>query len=449
MTNYDLIVIGGGPGGYIAAERAGGRGMKTLLIERKNLGGVCLNEGCIPSKTLLNSAKRYHYAVDSKAYGVEVAGATFSLPTAVARKRKVVNTLRKGVAFQMKRHKVQVVMGEARLIARNRVVVDETEYQAENVIIATGSEAVRIPIPGADLPQVMTNREILELEQMPRSLVVIGGGVIGLEFATFFSMLGVSVSVIEMLPEALPSFDPELASGLRRTMRGIDFHLDSRVLAIDEAGVTFSHDGKEQHVPADVVLMSVGRRPNSADLGLEALGVDLDRGMIRVNDQMQTNIPGLYAVGDVNGLSPLAHSASRMGEVAVNTIAGRADAFRRDRIPWVVYTTPEVAGVGLRQDQAEARGHQVEVCKLPVGANGRILAEHARPQGFCKLVIDRETRLILGAHLLGPYVSELIYAVVTMMEAELRVEDVRDMCFPHPTAGELIRDAIWEFPLSS
>ena len=327
-NTYDLIVIGAGPGGYIAAERAGAKGKKAVLIEKEHLGGVCLNRGCIPSKTLLYSAKLFTQARHSQVYGVYVENSYFDLSQVMARKQKTVETLRRGIAFQMKRHHVEVVQGEATLVDRHTVQVNGSQYRADNIIIATGSSPIQPPIPGADQPHVLTSDQILDIDALPESLVIIGGGVIGCEFASFFSSVGVKVAVIEMLPEILPMMDAELAAMLRKSMKGVDFYIGCKVQCIGADNVTYDQDGKQHTIAAETVLMSIGRKPNVAGLGLEKVGVDFDQRGIKVNDKLQTNIPGIYAIGDVNTKSMLAHSASRMGEVAVNNMFGRPDVMR-------------------------------------------------------------------------------------------------------------------------
>jgi len=441
---YDLIIIGAGPGGYVAAERAGALGKKTLLIEKSHLGGVCLNEGCIPSKTLLYSAKLFAQARHAGDYGVLVENPRFDLGKVMARKRKVVETLRKGIAYQMDRHHVEVVNGEASFSDRDTLTVNGARYKGRNVMIATGSSPIRLPIPGADKGHVLDSTQALEIAELPRSIVIIGGGIIGLEFASFFSSVGVGVTVIEMLPEILPNFDVDIAAMLRKTLSEITFHLNSKVASIGEKEVSFSAEGNEKKVSADMVLMAVGRSPNTKNLGLEKIGVDFDRQGIRVDDKMQTNLPKLYAVGDVNGKSPLAHSASRMGEVAVNVMFGGRDRMRYHAIPSVVYTNPEVASVGLTEASAAYQGRKVKVTKLPMRANGRFLTENEGAGGVCKVLTDAETGVLVGVHILGPNCSEIVYGAAAMIESELRVKDAKEIVFPHPTVSEVFKDTLWE-----
>ena len=440
---YDLIIVGAGPGGYIAAERAGAAGKTVLLIEKAHLGGVCSNEGCIPTKSLLNAAKQYVHGIEAGKFGVHFDNPRFDLTEAMAWKQEVIETLRKGIAFLMKKHKVEVVNGEAQFPDRQTVSVNGVTYQGQNLIIATGSSAAIPPIPGVKSPHVVTNREILAIKELPKTLIIIGGGYIGMEFACFFSSVGVQVHVIEMMPEIVPMMDADFAKLLRRAMSSVKFHLGAKVEAIDGDNVTFAAGGKTEALQADVILMSVGRRPNVQ--GLEKLGLDVRPQGIKVNEQMQTNVPGVYAIGDVNGESLLAHSASRMGEVAVNAICGKPDRMRYQAVPWVVYTLPEVAGCGLTEQDAQKQGLQVKTATMPMRANGRFLAEHGKQApGVCKVVVDAETNVLKGVHLLGAACSEMIYGAAAMIEAELRVQDIKEIIFPHPTVSEIIRDAVWE-----
>ncbi len=442
---YDIIIIGSGPGGYVAAERAGARGKKVLLIEKSHFGGVCLNEGCIPTKTLLNAAKLFVHGKESGQFGVHFDNPVFNLGEAMAWKEKVIDTQRKGIAFLMKKYKVDVMNGSAEFVGKNTVKAGDSSYQAEHIIIATGSSAVIPPIPGATLPHVKTNREILSINELPKKLAVIGGGVIGMEFASFFSSVGVEVHVIEMMEEIIPNFDADIAAALRKAMKRISFHLGARVEAVEPAAVTFSVSGKTETVEADMVLMSTGRSPNVQGLGLEAIGLDFDRKGIRVNEKMQTNVPGVYAIGDVTGTSLLAHSASRMAEVAVNTICGDSDRMRYSAIPWVVYTLPEVAGCGLTEAACRKEGRKVKTAVAQMRINGRFLAENGMgASGYCKVIADEQSDAIVGVHMIGGGCSEIIYGAALMIEAELRVKDIKQIVFPHPTVGEIIKDTVWE-----
>jgi len=447
-AEFDLIIIGAGPGGYEMAERAGHKGQKVLLIEKANLGGVCLNHGCIPTKTLLNSAKHYVYAKEAPEFGVTTGEVSFDLSKIMAWKEDVIKTLRAGIAGMLKKNKVEVLTGEAKLIGSRKVEVAGTVYEADNVVIATGGSPFVPPIPGADQPHVMTSKEILNLEELPKSLVVIGGGVIGVEFASFFSSLGVKVEIVEMLDEIIPFMDRGQAKRFRAALKGkVNFNLGCRVTAIDGNDVKYiDKKGAEQSINADVVLMSVGRAPNLSGMGFEEAGLDFDRRGIKADDQMRTNLPNVYAIGDVTGKSQLAHSATRMGEVALNTILGKKDRFRTNAIPWAVYSMPEIAGCGMTEELATAAGHNIESASLPMMMSGRFLAENGKKgPGQVKVVIDADTRAILGVHAFGAYCSEFIWGVAAMIESELRVEDAQEIVFPHPTVGEVIRATLFQF----
>jgi len=442
---YDLIIIGAGPGGYVAAERAGARGMKVLLVERAKLGGVCLNEGCIPSKTLLNSAKIFHYATHGAAYGVATSGAAFDYAAVQARKTKVMDTLRNGIAGLMKKFKVEVEFGEARLVSNRAVEVNGKRFEAKNILVATGSSPARPPIPGIDRPGVVDSTGILNLEAPPKSLVVIGGGVIGCEFACFFGSIGVPVTVIEMLPEICPALDADVARILRSELekKNVAFHVGAKVTEIAAGEVRFAAAGKDQAVPRDLVLVSTGRVPNVKGLGLEDLKVDFDRRGIRIDERCATNVPGVWAIGDVTGRTWLAHAASRMGEVVVNNLSGRTDRMRFGAVPGVVYTNPEAAGVGLTETEAKARGIPVKAAKLPTSVSGRYLAEHAGERGVVKVLLHAETQALAGVHMIGGACSEMIFGAAAMIEAEFRAKEIEEIVFPHPTVSEVMRDAVF------
>ncbi|WP_408647962.1 dihydrolipoyl dehydrogenase [Tichowtungia aerotolerans] len=447
-AEYDIIIIGAGPGGYEMAEKAGHHGKRVLLIEKAFLGGVCLNWGCIPTKTLLNSAKHYVHAKEAPEFGVNVGDVSFDLKKVMSWKQEVIETLRGGIAGQMKRSKVTVLNGEAKLLGSRKVEVDGTVYEGTHVVIATGGSPFVPPIPGADQPHVMTSKEILSIEAMPKSLVVIGGGVIGIEFASFFSSLGVKVDIIEMLDEIIPFMDRGQAKRFRAALKGkVDFNLGCRVTAIDGHDVKYvDKKGEEKSINTDVVLMSVGRAPNLTGMGFEEAGLDFDRRGIKTDEQMRTNLPNVFAIGDVTGKSQLAHSATRMGEVALNTILGRPDRFRMNAIPWAVYSMPEIAGCGLTEDQAKEAGFEVETASLPLMMSGRFLAENGKKgPGQVMVVKDAETDVLLGVHMFGAYSSEIIWGAAAMIEAELRIADIQEIVFPHPTVGEVIRSTMFQF----
>ena len=374
----DLAIIGGGPGGYVAAERAGAKGLNVVLFEKRELGGVCLNEGCIPTKTLLYSAKIYDYAKHGDKYGVFAADATYDYGKIVDRKNKVVRKLVGGVGAKMKAHNVKVVKGEAKIKGRSEngieIECNGETYYAVNLLLCTGSEAFVPPIPGlkeaGDI--ILTNREILAMKEQPKSLVIIGGGVIGMEFASFFNSLGTEVTVVEMLPEILGGLDGEISAMLRDiyAKKGIKFNLSCRVTEIKGNEVIYvDPQGNTASAKGDKILVSVGRRAVTAGLGLETLGVELNRGAVKVDNKMRTNVPNVFAAGDVTGFSMLAHTASREGEVVVNNLTGRPDVMRYNAIPGVVYTNRSGR---CRPDRR-------------VGQKGRYRIPHPEaPHGLCR-----------------------------------------------------------------
>ena len=382
---YDLAIIGGGPGGYVAAERAGAAGLSVVLFEKRELGGVCLNEGCIPTKTLLYSAKVYNYAKNGGDYGVSTENASFDYGKIVARKDKVVKKLVGGVKAAMKAGKVTVVKSAAMIEGRS----------AEGITVGT------------------------------------------------------NVTVVEMLPKILGPLDDEISATLQKIYekRGIKFCLRCKVTGIEGNAVVYEDpDGKVCKASGDKILVSVGRRANLTGYGLENLGVEylLNRGGkpcgIKVDEKMRTNIPGVYAAGDVTGFSMLAHTASREGEVAVNDILGKEDRMRYDAIPGVVYTNPEVAGVGLTEEQAKASGKEFEVIKLPMAYAGRFVAENEHGEGICKLIVGKKYHEVLGAHMLGNPCSEIIHSMCIAIEQEMTVEQLKEVVFPHPTVSEIIKE---------
>ena len=440
---YDFAVIGAGPAGYIAAKKAAAAGKKVLLVEKSKLGGVCLNEGCVPSKTLLQAAKTYHHARHGSVFGVEAKGLTFDFPKAHQHKNNVMNKMRDGIAGLMKKYKVEVVEGEAKLLPNSQVEISGEIHEATDILLCTGSSPAIPPIPGVDLENVVDSSGILIRETLPNHLVVVGGGVIGCEFACMYASVGVPVTVLEAMPEICPNLDTEISASLREGLakKGVSFILEAKVESIRADRVSYVDDSGTNELEADLVLVATGRRPNTENLGLEELGLDIDdRGGVRVDSRGATNIPGLWAAGDVTGEAWLAHAASRMAEVVVNNITGRKDHMRHDSMPAVVYTSPEVAVVGLTKEEAEARGVKVKVGRIPMAINARYLAENPNETGFCKVVLDADTRRLLGVHMVGGACSEMIFGATAMLETELREEEIEEVVFPHPTTSEIIKD---------
>ena len=454
MEIFDLVVIGGGPGGYLAAERAGHAGLKTMVIEKREFGGVCLNEGCVPSKTFLNSAKVFDYANHAQAYGVNGVGkATVDQKFVVERKNGVVKMLVSGVKGQLKRNHVTMKMAEAFIEGKSEegitIKAGDDKVVAKRLIIATGSMPVVPPIPGLrenlEAGVVMTNREVLDLTEIPKSLVVIGGGVIGLEMASYFSSVGSKVTVVEMLNKIAGPTENEISSILQKSLekKGVEFKLGAKVTAVEKDGVVYEKDGKVEKVPAEKILCSIGRRAVTTGFGLENIGVNLERGAIVTDDMMRTNVANVYAVGDVNGKIMLAHTAYREAEVAVNNILGKKDRMRYNVIPSVIYTNPEVGSVGETEESAKAKGLDVKGVSIPLTYSGRYIAENTDLNGVCKLVINNKTNTLIGAHIIGSYSGEYIVAVSAMIDLEVDIENIKKLVFPHPTVCEIVREAIF------
>jgi dihydrolipoamide dehydrogenase len=457
---YDLIVIGGGPAGYLAAERAGHAGLNTLLIEKRFIGGVCLNEGCIPSKALLYSAKIFDYTKHGEKYGVIVENSHLNHETVVQRKNKVVKTLVTGVKGKLRANKVTVVEGFAEISGKNadgyQVRVDQTTFTGNRLLIATGSEPIMPEIPGLmesyQKGYVLTNREILDLTTLPASLVIVGGGVIGLEMASYFNSAGCKVTVIEMLDHIAGNTEREISAMLlnKYQKKGVEFKLNAKVTAIKQDQVVYELNGETAAsvasvaVPADKVLISIGRRPVTSGIGLENIGVQLEKGRIITDNEGKTNIPEVYAAGDVNGLSMLAHTAYREAEVTVANMLGHKDLMRYGVIPAVIYTNPEVASVGETEASAVEKGIDYEIAKISMRYSGRFIAENEAEDGICKLLIAKKNQQLIGVHLIGNYASEIIYGAGLMLETGMPIRDLKKLVFPHPTVSEIIREALFE-----
>jgi dihydrolipoamide dehydrogenase len=448
---YDIGIIGGGPAGYVAAERAGQCGLSVKLFESKALGGVCLNEGCIPTKTLLFSAKLLDYAHYGEKYGIKTTGALADFPLMMSRKDKIVRKLVAAVENKMKHHKVEVVKAYATILENHKGFItlqaEGKTFECRNLLICTGSETALPPIKGLAETHYLTSREMLTMTQVPASLAIIGGGVIGLEFANLFNSLGSKVTVIEMMNEILPGMDHEISQLLRKefSRRGIDFHLKARVKEIKDKNIYMEKEGQQLEIKADEILISTGRKPVTTGFGLEKLGVELVKGGVKIDEHCRTNIPNVYAAGDVTGYSMLAHTASREGEVAVNHILGKTDRMRYRAIPGVVYTNPEVAVAGLTEEEARDKGMEVEVQKLPMTFAGRFVAENDISQGLCKIIAGKKYGEILGVHMIGNPASEMIFGAVMAIEAQLTVKELKEVVFPHPTVSEIFKECMYLF----
>lgn len=446
---YDIAIIGGGPAGYNAAEKAAINGLKTVLFEKNTIGGVCLNEGCIPTKTLLYSAKLLDNMKGASKYGIlEGEQAGFDLGKIISRKDKVVKKLTGGVKMKLTSSGVDIVEGVATLLGENsdkiRISCNEVEYVVKYVLVCTGSDTIIPPVKGLADVAYWTSKEALEIKELPKSLVIIGGGVIGIEFASFFNSMGVKVTVIEMMPEILGAMDKETSAMLRKeyAKKGIDFHLNTKVTEVSPEGVTIEKDSKTSIINADRILLSVGRKANTDKVGLSNLSVEILRNGVKVNEYMQTSHPRVYACGDITGYSMLAHTAIRESDVAVNHILGIDDPMSYKAIPGVVYTNPEIAGIGKTEEELKAAGTYYQVLKLPMAYSGRFVAENELGNGLCKLIIDEEAKII-GCHMLGNPASELITIAGMAIEQGLTVDDFRKVVFPHPTVSEIIHESLF------
>jgi dihydrolipoamide dehydrogenase len=454
VAEYDVVIIGAGPGGYNAAVRAGQLGLKTAIVEKRaTLGGTCLNVGCIPSKALLHASEMMQIAkFDFADMGIE-AKPTLNLPQMMANKAKSVDALVKGVEFLMKKNKVDVLMGAGRIAGPGKVVVkaadgSETEHQAKNIVIATGSEPAGLPGVAVDNVRIVDSTGALSLPEVPKHLVVIGAGVIGLELGSVWRRLGAKVTVVEYLDRITPGTDLEVSNALQKslTKQGFEFRLGAKVTGAkaSKSGVDLTYEpvagGAAETLQADYVLLAIGRRPYTDGLGLETVGVTPDkRGMI-ANDHYKTGAPGVWVIGDVTSGPMLAHKAEDEAVACIELIAGKAGHVNYDVIPSVIYTYPEVAVVGKTEEELKAAGVAYKVGKFPFLANSRAKVNH-ETEGFVKVLADAKTDRVLGAHMIGPSVSEMIGEYCVAMEFAAASEDVARTCHPHPTRSEALRQA--------
>lgn len=445
MQSTDLIIIGGGPGGYETALLAAQRGLAVTLIERGNLGGTCLNEGCIPTKTLCRSAALACDMKKAAELGVAVGDWSVDFPTIMARKNAVVEQLRMGVEALMRHPKISLVTGDARFVDALTVEVAGERYAARDVIIATGSTAATLPIEGADLPGVVTSKELLDLHELPQRLTVIGAGVIGLEFASIFHALGSNVTVLEYAREVLPHFDTDMAKRLRQSLgkRGIVIETQAAVKSVakinSSLAVNYEKKDKTLAVEADVVLMAVGRKANVSSLNLDDVGIDYTQRGITVDDNMLTNVPHVYAIGDINGKMMLAHAATFQGVCALNHIMGESCRVRLDVMPAAVFTMPEAATVGLTEEDCKERGIEYVAKKSFFRANGKALSI-GEPEGYCKLLVAADHRL-LGCHILGAHASDVVQEVCALITRGASCDDLALTIHAHPTLSEVVLSA--------
>ncbi len=469
VQSYDVVIIGAGPGGYVAAIRAAQLGLKTAIVEREHLGGICLNWGCIPTKALLRSAEIYRYATHGKAYGVLVEGKVgFDAAAIVQRSRGVSGQLNAGVGFLLKKNKVDVIWGEAQIMKPGEVVVTASAkkpmepqhptpkgslgagtYSAKHIIIATGARPRVLPGIEPDGERIWTYFEAMVPKSMPKSLIVMGSGAIGIEFASFYRTFGVDVTVIEVLPQILPVEDAEIAALARKAFEkdGIKIHTGAKVMGVDKAstGVTASVDvggGKIEKISADKLISAVGVVGNVEGLGLEKLGVRFERGTIVTDGLGRTNIAGVYAIGDVAGPPMLAHKAEHEGVICVEAIKGLdVHAMDKAKIPGCTYCHPQIASVGLTEARAKEGGREVKVGRFPFRGNGKAIAL-GEPEGLVKTIFDAKTGQLLGAHMIGTEVTELIQGYVVAMQLETTEEDLMHTVFPHPTLSEMMHESV-------
>lgn len=436
---YDLIVIGAGPGGYEAAAHAAAMGKRVAVVEKARVGGTCLNVGCIPTKTFLKTSKLLAECRQGECYGLEIAGLTFNMPALIARKNRIVSTLTRGVESMLKRAGVETIAGHGRLASRDTVDIEGRRLETQNILIATGSRPATPKIPGLS-EHALDSTGILDRADVPASIAIVGGGYIGLEFASFFAAAGSRVTVLEMLSRIGGVCDRDIAERLVRSLEkaGVVIRTSCRVASVSAR--TVAYDGGE--IEADCILNATGRVPVIEGLGLDEIGVDFDARGIRASDDGRTSVPGVWACGDVTGRRLLAHAATREGIVAVNNMFGRRDRIRYHAVPAVIYTHPEVAGVGWTEDELKSQGVEYRRAMLPMSVAGRFLVENEGSAGTVKVLAGKRYGEILGVHAIGDGASEFIVMAAAMIEKEMCARDLEDVVFPHPTLGEALKSAV-------
>ncbi|MET6991109.1 dihydrolipoyl dehydrogenase [Sediminicola arcticus] len=455
MSNFDVIVLGSGPGGYVTAIRASQLGFKTAIIEKENLGGVCLNWGCIPTKALLKSAQVFEYLKHAGDYGLTVDGFDKDFNAVVKRSRNVADGMSKGVQFLMKKNKIEVIDGFGKLMAGKKIMVTDadgkdTEYSANSIIIATGSRSRELPSLPQDGKKIIGYRKAMTLEKQPKKMVIVGSGAIGIEFAYFYNSMGTDVTVVEFLPNIVPVEDEDISKQLERTFKksGIKIMTSSEVTKADTSGegvkVTVKTSKGEEIIDADIVLSAVGIKSNIENIGLEEVGIAVDRDKILVNDYYQTNIPGYYAIGDVTPGQALAHVASAEGILCVEKLAGmHVEPLDYGNIPGCTYCTPEIASVGLTEKQAKEKGYELKVGKFPFSASGKAKAS-GTPDGFVKVIFDAKYGEWLGCHMIGAGVTDMIAEAVVARKLETTGHEILKSVHPHPTMSEAVMEAVAE-----
>lgn len=449
MTNYDVIVIGGGPGGYVAAIKAALAGKKTAIVEKENLGGVCLNWGCIPTKSLLRNAEVVRDLSEGEKFGFCVGDIKADYAAAQKRSREVSARLVKGIEYLMKKNSIKVYRDSARFTGKKELTLAGGEkLGAKNIIIATGSKPFALPMLDYSKANVLDSKKALQLTKAPKSIMIIGAGAIGMEFATVFRSYGAQVHIVEMLPRVLPSEDEEISALVYKefTKKGFDVHVGTKLVSVKNDGKTvaanFEKDGKTFCIESEMILAATGVRPNTEELNLKAFGFQLDRrGCIEVDGRMRTNVDGVYAVGDVTGKLALAHTASAQGMCVVDGICGKdVQTLDYDNIPKCTYTVPEVASAGLTEAKAKEQGYDVKAAVFPLSANGKAIS-YGDDTGFVKLVYDKKYGQLLGVHMTGIHVTEMVWGIVGYLQMEMTVEEMTKVVHPHPTVSEAIMEA--------
>jgi len=453
--NYDIIVVGSGPGGYVAAIRASQLGLKTAVVERESLGGICLNWGCIPTKALLKSAQVFEYIQNAEDYGIQTSDAKADFGAMVKRSRSVAGKMSKGVNFLMKKNKIDVLMGTGKLVAGKKVAVTDDkgntkQYSAKNIIVATGARARQLPNIQIDGEKVIGYRQAMTLPKQPKKMLVIGSGAIGVEFAYFYNAIDTEVTIVEYLDDILPREDDDVSKEMKKIFKksGINIMTSAAVQSVDTSGkgckVTVKHNksGKEEVIECDIVLSAVGITPNTENIGLKDVGIQTTKhGHIEVDDYYQTNVPGIYAIGDVLTTQALAHVASAEGIICVEKIAGHhPEPINYNNIPGCTYCYPEVASVGYTESQAKEAGYELRIGKFPFSASGKASAAGAN-YGFVKLVFDKKYGELLGAHMVGANVTEMIAEAVVARKLETTGHEIIKAVHPHPTMSEAVMEA--------
>lgn len=443
----NIIIVGAGPGGYETAVQAAKQGLSVTIFEERKPGGTCLNEGCIPTKSFCKNAEVMEQLKEAEVYGVEHLSYSFDFAKVVERKNQVVETLGMGIESLMKHKLITYVNAKAQLKDAHTVTANGEDYSADYLLIATGSVTKMLPVPGMDLPGVLTSKEMLDIDHVPARLCVIGAGVIGLEFASIFHRLGSQVTMVEYAKEILPNFDTDIAKRLKQTLikKSIGIVNQAKVNGVTKQGealvVTYEYKGEQKTCEADTVLVAVGRAPNVQALNLSEVGIDYSPKGIAVDENMRTNLPHVYAIGDVNGQCMLAHAATFQGFRALNQIQGKADTIRLDLIPAAVFTSPEAAMVGLTEEQCKEKGMKVTAKKSFFRANGKALAMN-EPDGFCKILISSEDGRVVGCHLFGAHAADLIQEVSALMNKGITLEEFKQIIHGHPTLGEVVQNAL-------